>query len=97
MSKAHLGQFHQEVIRNSSLQQKLEQAKDDESLIAIVLELGKEKGHSFSRQEIEKYINEIKASQGEISDDELEAIAGGTTRNLGPWKGTEITLPGKGK
>ena len=82
MSKANLEQLRQEVAQDSTLQERLNQAQDNESLIALVTEIGQEKGYSFTRQEVEEYINEMNSSdtQQEISEEQLEAIAGGAAK-----------------
>ena len=80
MSKANLEQLRQEVAQDSALQERLNQAKDNESLITLVTEVGQEKGYSFTRQEAEEYINEMNNSQQEISEEQLEAIAGGAAK-----------------
>ena len=89
MSKANLEQLHQEVAQDSALQERINQAKDNESLVAIVTELGQEKGYSFTKQEAEEYINEMNTSQQEISEEQLESIAGGAAQTdgiTGNWK-----------
>ena len=77
MSKANLEQLRQEVEQDSALQERLNQAQNNESLIALVTEIGQEKGYSFTRQEVEEYLNEMNISQQELSEEQLEAIAGG--------------------
>ena len=77
MSKANLEQLRQEVAQDSALQERLNQAPDNESLIAVLTEIGKEKEYSFTRQEIVDYID---SSQQEISEKQLEAIAGGAAK-----------------
>ena len=90
MSKANskFEQFNQEVEQDSALQEQLNQAKDKESLVALVTEISQKKGYSFTRQEVEEYIDEMITSQQEISEDQLEAIAGGAakTDGLNFWK-----------
>ncbi|WP_319423532.1 Nif11-like leader peptide family natural product precursor [Pleurocapsa sp. FMAR1] len=79
MSKANLEQLRQEVAQYPALQERLNQASDNDSLIALITEVGQEKGYSFTRQEVEEYINEMNTSQ-EISEEQLEAIAGGAAK-----------------
>lgn len=87
MSQSKFEQFNQEVEQNSALQERLNQAKDKESVIAVVMEIGQEKGYSFTRQEAEEYVNQL-ISQQEISEEQLEAIAGGAAQTDGfnIWK-----------
>ena len=91
MSKANLEQLRQEVAQDPALQERLNQAQDNESLIATVTELGQEKGYSFTRQEVEEYIDEMNTSEQEISEEQLEAIAGGAAKtDILDWKCRKI-------
>lgn len=77
MYKAKLEQFNQEIEQNSALQERLNQAKDKESVIAVVTEIAQEKGYNFTKQEVEEYVDQL-ASEQEVSEEQLESIAGGT-------------------
>lgn len=87
MSKANLEQLRQEVEQVPALQERLNQAQDNDSLIALVTEIGQEKGYSFTRQEVEEYISQINTSQEELSEEQLEAVAGGKALiRVNGWK-----------
>lgn len=79
MSKANLEQFYQEVLKDQGLQERLRTATDRDSTAALAVELGKEKGYSFTTDEVQAHIDEWTASrpQQELNDEMLEAIAGG--------------------
>lgn len=47
-----LEEFYTELLRNSILQERLKAATSPESLSELVVELGKEKGYFFSKQEV---------------------------------------------
>lgn len=47
-----LEQFYQEVLKDRMLQERLKAATDPENLIELAVELGKEKGYSFTKEEI---------------------------------------------
>jgi predicted ribosomally synthesized peptide with nif11-like leader len=81
MSKADVQRLHQEVLQDVALQQRLRDAKDDQSLVALALEIGQQKGYTFTKEEAQQYIKDlnISRSQQELSDEQLEAIAGGRT------------------
>lgn len=79
MSKASLEQFYQEILKDQALQERLRTVTDRDSMAALAVELGKEKGYSFTIEEVQVYIDEWTASrpQQELSDEQLEAVAGG--------------------
>jgi predicted ribosomally synthesized peptide with nif11-like leader len=82
MSKQEIERFHQEVLGNPALQKRLKQAKDDPGLVALTLEVGKEKGYNFTKADAEEYIKEISVTRGrgQLSDAQLEAVAGGRAK-----------------
>ncbi|MCA1992632.1 MAG: Nif11-like leader peptide family natural product precursor [Coleofasciculus sp. S288] len=74
MSKANLEQFYQDVLQDQALQEQFRTATDPDSMAALAVQLGQEKGYSFTTEEVQAYIDD----QGqELSDELLEAIAGG--------------------
>ncbi|ARV57834.1 hypothetical protein BZZ01_03570 [Nostocales cyanobacterium HT-58-2] len=79
MSRANVEKFYQEFLKDPALQEQLKTATDRNSTAALAVELGKEKGYSFTLEEAQAYIDEINANlpQGELSDELLESVAGG--------------------
>ena len=67
MSEEQLKAFLEKVKADSSLQEKLKTNADVEEVVAIA----KEAGFMIS-------VDEFKMAQAEISDEELEGVAGGT-------------------
>ena len=65
MSEEQLKAFLEKLKADTSLQEKLKAAADVDSALAIA----KEEGFSIS-------IDDIKAQQSELSDEELEGVAG---------------------
>lgn len=57
MSKK-IEEFHQLVIQDSSLKERLKQSSDQESFVKLAVQLGEEKGYSFTPREVEAYINQ---------------------------------------
>ncbi|BAU06029.1 hypothetical protein NIES592_22560 [Fischerella major NIES-592] len=53
-----LKQFHQLVLQDSSLKERLRLATDQASLVSIAVQLGTELGYSFTYQEVEAYIDQ---------------------------------------
>lgn len=47
-----LEQFYAEVLKDRMLQERLKAATDPENLIELAVELGKEKGYFFTKEEI---------------------------------------------
>ena len=80
MSEEQLKAFLEKVQGDTSLQEKLKAAGDANAVAAIA----KEAGFSISADDLTKV-------QSELSDEELEGVAGGT--GLGSWGCAE---PGQG-
>ena len=72
MSEEQLKAFLEKVKDDTSLQEKLKAAADSDAVIAIA----KEAGFSISA-------DDLKNAKSELSDEELEGVAGG--RNCGAW------------
>ncbi|AFZ10181.1 hypothetical protein Osc7112_5987 [Oscillatoria nigro-viridis PCC 7112] len=75
--------FFQEVSQDPELQLQFRSIADWESLVNKTVELGKEKSYSFSPTEVSEWLDSIAAqhqsqsdTSGELSDSELEAVAG---------------------
>lgn len=47
-----LEQFYTEVLKDPMLQERLKAATDPDSLCELAVELGKEKGYSFTKEEV---------------------------------------------
>ena len=74
MTLDQLKAFLAKVKGDSSLQEKLKAAADNDAVVAIA----KEAGFSISADDLTK-------AQSEISDEELEGVAGGGQDTVGPW------------
>ena len=70
MSEEQLKAFLEKVKADTSLQEKLKAAADADAVAAIA----KEAGFSISTDDI----NKTQSAQSELSDEELEDVAGGT-------------------
>ena len=81
MSIASLNQFQNEVMQDSALQEqfKTAAATSAESLGELAVKLGAERGYSFTTSEVEQALAAQNAASeaGELSDEDLEAVAGG--------------------
>ncbi|KZR87328.1 Nitrogen fixation protein of unknown function [Synechococcus sp. MIT S9509] len=71
MSEDQLKAFLEKVKADTSLQEKLKAAADNDAVVAIA----KEAGFSITA-------DDLKIAQSEISDEELEGVAGGEPT---PW------------
>ena len=67
MSEEQLKAFLEKVKADTSLQEKLKAASDADAVVSIA----KEEGFSIS-------IDDLTKAQSELSDEELEGVAGGT-------------------
>lgn len=79
MSKASVEQFYQEILKDPSLQERLQAVTTREATAALAVELGKERGYNFTIEEAQASIDEWFAArpEQELSDAQLEAVAGG--------------------
>ncbi|MEG3929910.1 Nif11-like leader peptide family natural product precursor [Microcoleus sp. N9_B2] len=75
--------FFQEVSQDPELQLQFQSVTDRESLVNKAVALGKEKSYSFSSTEVSEWLESVTAqhqsqsdTSGELSDSELEAVAG---------------------
>ncbi|MEG3859406.1 Nif11-like leader peptide family natural product precursor [Microcoleus sp. herbarium12] len=78
-----VNQFFQEVSQDPELQLQFQSVTDRESLVDKAVVLGKEKNYSFSSTEVSEWLESMTAqhqnqsdTSGELSDSELEAVAG---------------------
>lgn len=86
MSLENAKAFYQKVKGDQDLQQKIGQfAKEDpKGIEAIIIKTAKENGFEFTEKEMKTFIAEETAkvnSNGELNDSELEAVAGGNTKD----------------
>jgi predicted ribosomally synthesized peptide with nif11-like leader len=86
MSVETVNQFYQEVMQEPALLEKFQSAPDQESLVNLAVEVGQQKGYSFTVDQVEQALAaQNAAQQEELSDEQLEAVAGG--RGGGCWGG----------
>lgn len=89
MMQESLKQFFQMASQDLELQEKLKAANDREAYIRLIVELGKEKGYSFTSSQVvsaldaaakEAAENGEEASQllSQLLEEELDAVAGGS-------------------
>jgi predicted ribosomally synthesized peptide with nif11-like leader len=89
MAQENLNQFYQIAAQDQELHEKLKAAIDPEAFAELVVELGEEKGYSFTTQEVERAIIEAKEKKDtealwqELNERELEVVAGGPP---GKWE-----------
>jgi hypothetical protein len=51
-------QFHQLILRNPSLKERLRTATDESDLVHLTVQLGTELGYDFTHREVEIYIDQ---------------------------------------
>ena len=83
MSKESVEQLMQAAGLDAALQKKLEAAEG----FAEVVEIGAEKGYQFTEQEVQAFLSErgitlAESQEGELSEEALDAVAGGWFENL---------------
>jgi predicted ribosomally synthesized peptide with nif11-like leader len=93
MSQAHIEQFYAKASNDAALINKMAAGtKSSDDFVANAVKEGKALGYNFSAEEANAWIKkqqDTKAS-GELSDSQLEAVAGGKTAhgtltNMGNW------------
>ncbi|HAX79348.1 MAG TPA: Nif11-like leader peptide family natural product precursor [Cyanobacteria bacterium UBA11372] len=92
MSSAILNQFVQDISQDTNLQQQLQEATNRESLVNKMVELGNEKGYSFTPSETEEWLESManqSGASGELSEEQLEAVAGGASAGGAGTVGTD--------
>ena len=82
MSKESLEQFINQVAESEELQAKIGEEIDGDALIA----LGTEHGFEFNTEEL----NELSSEPTELTDDDLDPVAGGIQENGGLYRGDGI-------
>jgi predicted ribosomally synthesized peptide with nif11-like leader len=71
-------QFLQMLFQNQQFQERLSAIDDRETFLRSCVNIGKEKGYDFNIQEVEEFMKLMATQQqGELSEEELEAVAGG--------------------
>ena len=58
MSRESIDQFIQAVMRNQKLQEQLEAAPDQDSIVKLSVQLGEENGYSFTIDELKTMLKE---------------------------------------
>ncbi len=90
MASQELENFVKLVNQDPTLQEQLREAPDQEAGIKLVLQLGSEKGYSFTEADIRDFLAKAQAKQAELSDEELESVvAGGRGVSFGRGNGDD--------
>lgn len=76
MSIANVERFFEIVQQDEMMKQRVLAASDREAAIRLAVELGSERGLSFTESELEAVIR-VYADVSELSEQELAAVAGG--------------------
>lgn len=75
MSKENVAAFQELVNQNEQLKAQLKETNSANSFVEKAVQMGQQNGFQFSSQELKEYLNE--ANREEMSDQELESVAGG--------------------
>jgi predicted ribosomally synthesized peptide with nif11-like leader len=76
MANELVNRFLQLVRKDESIQSRLRTATDQESLAKTAVQIGSERGLHFSVQDVIEKLKEITGGSRELTDSELEAVAG---------------------
>jgi predicted ribosomally synthesized peptide with nif11-like leader len=81
---SNLEQFYTFVQNNQQLQEQLGAVEDRETFNELAVQLGQDNGYAFSVKDVDAFINQKSQEENaELSDAELEAVAGGKKKCLG--------------
>ena len=76
-----INQFYKEVLQDPELLKQLQSTTSRENLVNIAVELGEEKGYSFNTKQLTEWIiAQQKVADTELTEDDLESLAGGLIR-----------------
>jgi predicted ribosomally synthesized peptide with nif11-like leader len=96
MTISHVQSFLEQVTKDTSLQEELATAMEAENDRQAVTDLAQSKGYEFSSdelcQEIQARQAELQRQQDELSEEELEAIAGGEVLLVASAVATSVTV-----
>ncbi len=82
---SNLEEFYTFVQNNQQLQEQLGATEDRESFNELAVQLGQENGYTFTVKDVDTFINQKSQEENaELSDKELEAVAGGKEKCVGP-------------
>lgn len=73
--------FIQETMTDEKIGAELRAKMEDESVTDktnAMIELGKKYGYEFTKLDMKEYAEKMSADDGELSDDDLEMVAGGS-------------------
>lgn len=92
MAVEDVEKFYSEVLQNNQqLTERLQGLESNESFYQTTAQLGQENGYTFTPGDVETYVRQKKSEMGELSDQELEAVAGGI--KIGPIEYSEERCP----
>lgn len=78
MTNKNIEQVYQMISKDSALQARLRAASDRKSQVALVVQVGKEKGYDFKTSEVETFLADREgAKEGALSDEALDTVVGG--------------------
>jgi predicted ribosomally synthesized peptide with nif11-like leader len=98
MSTTAVKEFYNYVLTKPELQSKINevsQKNDKEEYVNLAVKLGQENGYNFNAADVESAIYEAINPSEELSDEQLEAVAGGTGKpDMGSSVGAGFNLFG---
>lgn len=82
MSLENVKKFYEEIIqKNAHLVKRFKKVNSTESFYQLLVQIGQENGYIFTFEDVENFVNQSKeeVTEAELSDRELETVAGGCT------------------
>ena len=92
MSQEEVTRFYNDLVNDQDLQQKAaglgqkygDVKPDEAEIVSEIVKLAQASSYSFSAQEVKEYMESHKTRV--LSDDELEAVAGGSDNGRNGWE-----------
>lgn len=78
MANPAVESFYQKIVQTPALQEQFKSAKDEAALVDLAVKLGAQNGFAFTAADVKAKLAEGSPSH-QLSDRELETVAGGAT------------------
>ncbi len=81
MSREAVEKFYEIIAQDEALQDRMREATDETRFLDLAIQLGSERGCDFTTDELSGHMNALQQSmQTELSDAQLEQVAGGIAK-----------------
>lgn len=82
-----LAEFQKVVMQDTALQEQFKSVSDPASFTDLAVRLGKERGFSFTSEDVQTALADLQTSRRVLSDELLDKVAGGDGEYCGTTAG----------